>query len=185
MVSGADYRIDFISPDQELRLVGAIDALPSEAWDTTLSRRVLHFGYRYDYRRRRPLATASAPPIPDWLMTVVERVVGPGIFTAPPDQAIINEYLPGQGIAAHIDAPEFGPRVAAISLLAPAVMLFTHPDGRRVELDLAPRSLLLLFEAARYEWAHAITPRHSDRVAGIFRRRQRRLSITLRTLSQS
>jgi alkylated DNA repair dioxygenase AlkB len=54
------------------------------------------------------------------------------------DQAIINEYQPGQGISPHVDCvPCFGPVVAAISLGSDCVMDFTHPeDGTKVAVHL-------------------------------------------------
>jgi alkylated DNA repair dioxygenase AlkB len=58
------------------------------------------------------------------------------------DQAIINEYQPGQGISPHVDCvPCFGPVVAAISLGSDCVMDFTHPeDGTKVAVHLTPGS---------------------------------------------
>jgi alkylated DNA repair dioxygenase AlkB len=46
-------------------------------------------------------------------------------------QVIINEYTPGQGIAAHIDHKgSFGPIVASLSLLSGAVMDFQSNETK-------------------------------------------------------
>lgn len=116
------------------------------------------------------------------------RVGHSGGFT--PDQIIVNEYLPGQGIAPHIDQPKtFGPVVATVSLGAPVVMDFIRAEDRHA-IWLAPLSLLVLTGAARYEWRHAIAKRKSDlidaqRVAPTNKRvaRSRRVSLTFRSLS--
>lgn len=100
------------------------------------------------------------------------------------DQAIINEYQPGQGISAHVDCvPCFGPVVAAISLGSGCVMDFTYPeDGRKAEVYLAPGSLCVMTGPARYEWRHGIAARKSDRRAGTRVLRGRRVSVTFRAV---
>lgn len=47
-----------------------------------------------------------------------------------PDQVTVNEYLPGQGIASHVDTHEaFGPTLLSLSLVSGVVMDFRHcPD---------------------------------------------------------
>ena len=70
---------------------------------------------------------------------------------------LVNEYLPGQGIALHRDYEPFGRTVVSLSLLSPCVMDFRHrPTGRRERLLLEPRSLLVLSDEARYDWEHGI-----------------------------
>jgi alkylated DNA repair dioxygenase AlkB len=53
----------------------------------------------------------------------------------------------------------------------------------RVSLDAQPRSLWILGGQARSSWLHGIAPRRSDTVGGLKRPRERRISITLRTLA--
>ena len=43
-----------------------------------------------------------------------------------PSFALVNEYLPGQGIALHLDYQPFDRTVASLSLLSPCVMEFRH-----------------------------------------------------------
>jgi alkylated DNA repair dioxygenase AlkB len=62
-------------------------------------------------------------------------------------------------------------------------MRFTEQTTRaQVSLWLAPRSLLLLQGAARYEWHHGIPARKSDLRNGQRVQRQRRVSLTFRTV---
>ena len=123
-------------------------------------------------------------PLPEWLSEIAEDLERAGHFASRPEQVIINEYLPGQGIAAHIDcAPCFGPEIASISLLSGCLMRFTSAKTDRVfDQYLAPRSLALMQGAARYEWAHGIAARKSDVVGGQKLLRSRRISLTFRTM---
>jgi hypothetical protein len=53
--------------------------------------------------------------------------------------------------------------IASLSLGAPIVMEFQHPDGRKVRLWLPPRSLLIMTGEARYQWTHVIALRRYAR----------------------
>jgi alkylated DNA repair dioxygenase AlkB len=55
-------------------------------------------------------------------------------------------------------------------------------DGQAESILLEPRSLLVLSDKARYEWAHGIARRKSDRWQGVQLSRARRLSITFRAI---
>ena len=101
-------------------------------------------------------------------------------------QAIINEYLPGQGIAPHIDRDCFGPIVATVSLGSAINMDFRcDSTGDEYVQRLVPRSLVLLHGDARFKWRHGIAKRHSDTWNGQKTKRQRRVSITFRTIADT
>jgi alkylated DNA repair dioxygenase AlkB len=180
-IDGLDYRPGFIDAARERELLALIDA---GAWSCELRRRVQHFGYRYDYRARQLGPDARLGPLPPWLAAEAERLAAAGLFAAPPDQVIVNEYLPGQGIAAHVDRPDcFGDTVAGLSLGAACLMRFGHPaTGAVADLLLEPRSLFVLRGEARYRWRHGIAARRSDMVGGRRLPRGRRVSITFRTV---
>lgn len=100
-------------------------------WRAHLKRRVQHYGWRYDYRARRVTADMHLGPLPGWLAPLSARVGALPEFEQSPDQVIVNEYLPGQGISAHVDCePCFGPAIASLSLGGSAEM-----DFRRRESD--------------------------------------------------
>jgi alkylated DNA repair dioxygenase AlkB len=83
---------------------------------------------------------------------LVERFVYEGRTQSSPDQVIVNEYLPGQGIVGHIDCvPCFGDSILAISLGSPCVIMFSNPHtGLQVPLLLEPGSLYIMQGDARY-----------------------------------
>jgi alkylated DNA repair dioxygenase AlkB len=65
--------------------------------------------------------------LPEWAMPLSQRFFKKGIFSAVPDQVIINEYEPGQGISAHIDCvPCFDGTIASLSLGSSYVMEFSN-----------------------------------------------------------
>ncbi|MEX1152930.1 alpha-ketoglutarate-dependent dioxygenase AlkB [Parvibaculum sp.] len=181
---GATYLPDFVTAKEECELAAALD---TGEWSVELKRRVQHFGWRYDYRARAVTADAFLGALPDWLSPVCARLEGETTFGRLPDQMIANEYLPGQGISAHVDCvPCFADKVASLSLLSACEMRFRHrASGEKCALLLEPRALLILAGAARYDWTHEIPARMADIVDGEKRPRARRVSMTFRNVLRS
>ena len=178
-IPGLTYIPNYIDQQQEAELTRIIDAQP---WITELKRRVQHYGYRYDYKARSIANAERLGMLPDWLEPYGLMMYNIGMLSARPDQVIINEYQPGQGIAPHIDCvPCFGRAIASISLCSSCIMDFTHSKtGEKTSLLLEPRSLLLLTDDARYLWKHGIAHRKMDRHQGQSIKRGRRISLTFR-----
>lgn len=178
---GASLTPDWITPQQEAALIAFLDA---GNWSGELKRRVRHFGYRYDYRARSATRASRIGPLPDMLKGLAERLVADGFFSDVPDQVIANEYLPGQGISAHVDCePCFGEVIASLSLRSGSEMRFgCLASGETRAVILPPRSLLVLTGPARRDWTHAIAARRSDVIDGVRVMRGRRVSLTFRTM---
>lgn len=173
-VEGLRYIPDFITQEQQTSLLAQID---KEPWLTDLKRRVQHYGYKYDYLSRSITKESYLGPIPTWLQIDLSS-----IFQEAPDQIIINEYLPGQGIAAHTDCiPCFKEVIASLSLGGSCVMTFTK-DIQKHSMLLQPNSLLVLSGPARYEWQHSIPARKTDIINSSKFVRTRRVSLTFRTV---
>lgn len=172
-IPGLSYRPGFVTVDEEQALVSAIDA---GEWDTTWERRRQPYGASYGR------GAGERPPIPPWGQRLAERI-SIELGESPFDQMLVNEYLPGQGIALHRDYEPFDRTVVSLSLLSPCVMDFRQPSSdRRESLLLEPRSLLVLSDEARYDWQHGIARRKSDNWHGVRIVRARRLSVTFRRL---
>ncbi len=180
-IPGLSAHAEFVSTDEEQALLAAVDAGP---WLTGLRRRVQHYGYRYDYKARAVTREMYLGALPSWVDAIVARLFASGAFAVAPDQLIVNEYLPGQGITPHVDCvPCFGPTIASLSLGSSCIMDFSRPSiDASVALFFPPRMLLLLHDEARYEWRHAIRARRSDRWEGVAHPRGRRVSLTFRTV---
>lgn len=170
---------DYISAAEERDLLELIDR---NRWSSEFKRRVQHYGYRYDYRRRNVPESGYLGMLPGWLQALAERLQYDGLIAETPDQCVINEYLPGQGIATHVDSiPCFGDTVLALSLGSFCVMEFSHTAcSLKLPVLLQPRSLLVMTGQARYKWRHGIPARKSDRYEGMVFPRSRRVSITFR-----
>jgi alkylated DNA repair dioxygenase AlkB len=179
---GLLYVEGYVVSSEQDRLLEAIDEQP---WITELRRRVQHYGYRYDYKARAVDRGMYLGPLPHWAQPLIERLVGEGYMPERPDQLIVNEYLPGQGIAPHVDCiPCFGPVVASLSLGSPCVMVLSRGE-QELPLVLEPCSLLVFAGEARTRWRHAIPARKSDMLAGVRQPRDRRVSLTFRTVRLS
>ena len=188
---GLEYHSDFLAASDEERLLSHIDSLE---WLADLSRRVQHFGYKYDYTSRSLDETARIGPLPEWLAQLslmvreatseeAKRLLNPH---QPFEQAIVNEYEPKQGIAPHIDRDCFGPVIATVSLGSAVNMDFCRDStGDEYTQRLEPRSLVLLYGDARSKWQHGIAKRKSDKWNGQKIERKRRISITFRTIAES
>jgi len=178
---GLKYLPDFVSGEEALYLVDKIDAQP---WRSDLKRRVQHYGYRYDYKARQAREEDYLGPLPPFLQVLAKRLTHAGHFGSTPDQVLVNEYMPGQGISAHVDCrPCFGDVIASLSLLSSCVMrLESRKINQQVDLTLEPGSLLVLSGEARHVWTHAIPARKNDIVNEQKQPRSRRLSFTFREM---
>ena len=180
-VKGLRYIPNFITPDEEAALLTTIDQQP---WLTDLKRRVQHYGWKYDYTARRVDGSMRLGPLTNWLMDYCRRLYDEEHFPKLPDQVIINEYEPGEGIAPHVDCvPCFEETIASISLGSPCVMEFTNPaTSEKVAHLLEPCSLITLSGDARYLWKHGIAARKTDNHNGQVIQRSRRISLTFRNV---
>src|SRR4051794_2938783 len=172
-IPGLRYLPEYISLAEEQALVEAIDRQP---WNTEWRRRRQPYGGDYG-------KAGSAPPIPAWGRDLAARLLAENISSQPFDHMLVNEYLPGQGIALHRDYSPFGRRVVSLSLLSDCVMDFRSvqgPEKLHSRLLLERRSLLVLSDDARYLWEHGIAARRKDHWQGVTMPRSRRLSITFR-----
>ena len=179
-IPGLQLIPNFVTLEQERELLTTIDSSP---WRDDLERRVQHYGWIYDYKRRAVDDSMFLGPLPSWALALATRLQAAGYMPELADQLIVNEYVPGQGISKHIDCkPCFGPVVASLSLGSATTMVLQHGREQKLELRLPIRSLLVLAEDARYVWAHMIPSRASDMVDGVRRARARRVSLTFRTV---
>ena len=172
---------DIVTEAEERRILLRIS---QASWMTDLSRRVQHYGLKYDYGSTSAGRHASAAPFPRWA-TAIGEPLRPFFQDALPEQCIVNEYRPGQGIGMHADHRSFGPVVVSLSLAAEWTMNF-RPRSRRPYVrgglasdevvPLLRRASLVLSGGARSAWMHGIDPAAN---AG---RSETRLSATFRTL---
>lgn len=178
-VPGFYYEDHFIDPDEAQKLIQHID---KGIWSNALKRRVQHYGYAYHYRSRSVNKDMYLGPLPGWVQPLSKRIIENGFMSDWPDQLIVNEYLPGQGIAHHTDCePCFTGEIVSISLLSCCILELIRGMGmEKVSHVLYPRSLFLIKGTARYHWKHGIPARKTDMINGKRLARTRRVSLTFR-----
>ncbi|TCC99701.1 alpha-ketoglutarate-dependent dioxygenase AlkB [Pedobacter hiemivivus] len=173
------YHKDFITKEEESKL---IDQILSEEWLGDLKRRVQHYGWKYDYKARSLDYSMYLGSLPQWISVFSKRLVEHGMMTEEPDQVIINEYKPGQGIANHVDCePCFGDTIISLSLSSACTMNFINLSSQeKKEVVLLPRSVVVIKGDARYHWSHGIPARLADQIDGTRINRKLRISMTFR-----
>jgi alkylated DNA repair dioxygenase AlkB len=169
---GFEYRPVLVTPDEEVELIErfqALDLKPFEFHGYFGNRRVVSFGWRYDFASSQMRPAAE---IPDFLRPLRDRAaafaeISPAAF----EHALVTEYAPGAGIGWHRDRPVFDD-IIGISLGAPCRFRFRRKQDagwERAAVELAPRSAYLLRGPVRREWEHSIPPLDRLRYSVTFR----------------
>ena len=181
-IPGLKYIEYYISKEEETKLINQID---NEIWLDDLKRRVQHYGYKYDYKKRNIDSSMKIGDLPAWAEELAFKLKEQEYMPYFPDQLIVNEYLPGQGISSHIDCePCFDDTIVSISLGSHCVMKFSNKKiQKEFEIMINPKSLLVMQDEARYEWSHGINARIIDVIEGVKCTRQRRISLTFRKVN--
>ncbi|KAE8356252.1 hypothetical protein BDV28DRAFT_122015 [Aspergillus coremiiformis] len=170
---GILFQPDFITPAHEQLLISIFRH--KLQWPGRSGRLALHYGYTFDYKTFGIDPDIPYKEFPDWLQPLIPTTEG-----RPPDQVCLQYYPPGSGIPPHVDAHRAYDQLYALSLGAPIMMQFRRGE-RRVDVDLAPRSLMQMTGEARLFWSHGIKKRKTDTLAdGTVRAREERWSITYR-----
>ena len=166
------YRPELISPAEEAELLAHVRELPFREFEFhgyTGRRRVVSFGWRYDFGARE---LRAADEMPEFLLPLRAAAAAfAGLSADALSHALVTEYDAGAGIGWHRDKDVFGD-VVGISLLAPAVFRLRRQSGERwerVNLIAEPRSAYLLRGVSRTEWEHSIPPVDSLRYSITFR----------------
>ena len=131
---GFRYRTALIGEPDEAALLNHVRELPFREFQFhgfTGKRRVVSFGWRYDYSGGQ---LQKADDIPEFLLPLRELAASfahlePGAL----QHVLVTEYQPGAGIGWHRDKAVFG-QVVGVSLLAPCVLRFR----RKITGDLKP-----------------------------------------------
>jgi alkylated DNA repair dioxygenase AlkB len=156
---GLRLQPDFIAAEEEAELTGAFAELPFapfafQGWEG--KRRVVSYGWRYDFTAGRAL---EAEPVPGWLDPLRRRAAAwAGLPGQALVQAMITEYAPGAPIGWHRDRPAFED-VLGVSFLSARDLRLRRRTGagwERCAVRLEPRSIYLLRGEARTDWEHSI-----------------------------
>lgn len=171
---GFRYQPDVISRDEERRLAAEVERLPFKEFEFhgyLGKRRVVSFGWRYEFEGRGKLRKAD--DIPAFLLPLRRRAAGfAELGESSFQHVLVTEYAPGAGIGWHRDKDVFA-EVVGISLLAPCPFRLRRKTAggkwERATVTVEPRSIYLLSGLARTEWEHSIPPVDELRYSITFR----------------
>jgi alkylated DNA repair dioxygenase AlkB len=173
---GFRYDENLITAAEEARLVEQIGTLPFREFEFhgyLGKRRVVSYGWRYDFTGQRIEQTDA---IPDFLLPLRDRAAAfADLQPSALVHALVTEYSAGAAIGWHKDRPAFGD-VVGVSLLSPCLFRLRRKVGERFErasFRLAPRSAYLLHGTARTAWEHSIPGVEELRYSVTFRTRSR------------
>ena len=172
MPEGFRYAPDVIDAAEETHLIAAFADLPFKEFEFhgfLGKRRVVSFGYRYDFNGG---GLKQAAPVPDFLLPLRERAAAFAGLT--PDNlphALVTEYQEGVSIGWHRDRPNYD-EVIGVSLLSPCTFRMRKKCGdkwERASLRLPPRSIYLMRGRSRDQWEHSIPAVDALRYSVTFR----------------
>ncbi|MBC7790378.1 MAG: alpha-ketoglutarate-dependent dioxygenase AlkB [Anaerolineae bacterium] len=172
MPQGFSYRPDVLTPDAERNLLLQLKDLPLRDFEFqgyTAKRRVISYGWQYDFNER---ALRKTNDIPSFLLSLREVAAAFGEVLADElQQVLVTEYDAGAGIGWHRDKAVFGD-VIGVSLLSSCIFRMRRKAGttwERASITADPRSVYLLRGSSRTEWEHSIPPVDTKRYSITFR----------------
>lgn len=184
-VPGCSLLLDYISEEEERILMSNEFHEDNSGWESSVSRRVKHYGFTFNYRTFLLDFMVDTPSIPTICRDLLDKLPVDAIGGSNNDtlnQMTANEYLTGQGIAPHVDTEAcFGSLICVLSLNSGIVMtLRDQKSPLKKHIWLPARSMLILNDGSRYSWSHGISARLNDTVNGEQIPRGRRVSLTFR-----
>jgi alkylated DNA repair dioxygenase AlkB len=169
---GLRYQPSLLRADEEGTYVRALEGLPFKEFEFhgfTGKRRVVSFGWKYDFSAQR---LEQIEPIPPFLLPLRRQA---GQFAELPpealEQVLISEYALGAAIGWHKDKAVFD-QVVGVSLGSTCTMRFRRRAGTKWErrnVVLEPGSAYLISGEARTLWEHSIPPAEELRYSITFR----------------
>ncbi len=157
-----------------------LDEIDSQTWLVDYLRRLQYYGYRNELEKPYNLVPFPVE-MPPFMRRLSEELVENGIILLQPDQVIINEYVPGEGIKPHKDRAYYENQICGVNLGSGCIMRFIKGQYEEViNIEIPRRSAYVMQDDARKKWKHAIPPRKKDNIEGNVKHRDRRVSITYR-----
>lgn len=160
------YEDDVLTKAEEAHYLAQFATLPFKPFEFQGylgNRRIVSFGWRYDYSRK---ALSQSRPIPKFLLPLHQTAAAfVGIDVDILQQVLVTEYAAGAGIGWHRVKPMFQD-VIAFSFVSSCALRLRRKCGQaseRKSLTVNPRSAYMLRGAARSRWAQGLLPPRSER----------------------
>jgi alkylated DNA repair dioxygenase AlkB len=177
---GFIYEPEFLShAEQEyfLRHIVALNFAEFDFRGYKARRRVVEYGYEYDFTSRK---AAPAPPLPTFLLPLRDKVAAfAGIAPEEIVEAVVIKYPQGAPIGWHRDVPQFE-MIIGVSLVSSARMrLKPYKRAGKIEsFVLDPGSLYIMQGEARWNYQHSIPPAEELRYSITFRTARKKKQIS-------
>ncbi len=177
------YVPDIISEGEENELAALIEragAQDSERWKQLRNRRLQCWG-KFPIsadRMSEELLDENEEFIPAWLENIIDELVAHRIFKEQfrPNNILVNQYRPLEGILHHTDGPIYYDRVAIVSLQSDCLMTFRRNlasseigekfSGDLFSVLLRRRSLLVFTRAVYSDHMHGIETGRDTQIVG-------------------
>lgn len=155
---------EFITENEEKSILSSIYAAPKPKWTQLSNRRLQNWG---GIPHNKGMIAES---IPIWLDIYLEKIHNLNVMGGNrPNHVLVNEYLPTQGIMAHLDGSLFYPTITTISVGSHIVLKFSEPviddadtPNHVFSFLLEPRSLLILQDELFTNYLHCIEELSED-----------------------
>ncbi|XP_044757908.1 alpha-ketoglutarate-dependent dioxygenase alkB homolog 6 [Coccinella septempunctata] len=189
------YIPNFISIEEEDEILKHVYGAPKPKWTYLSNRRLQDYG---GVPHKRGMISEE---IPQWLQKYMDRINDLSVFDKKfPNQVLVNEYIPGQGIMPHTDGPLFHPIVTTISCGSHTILNFLENNVQRdkiCEFLLERRSLIIIKNDMYTKYLHSIDETKFDVISddtvnleyccgeyntGETLERQTRISVTIRNV---
>jgi alkylated DNA repair dioxygenase AlkB len=176
MPEGFAYQSEFMTAEEESHLLSEISRLDFQPFDFhgyEAKRRIVSYGFEYDFGSRR---TSPAEPIPAFLEPLRQRAAAwTDIRASEIAESIVIEYPPRAPIGWHRDVPQFE-MVIGVSLNSACRMRFKPygSAGKLMSVTLDPRSIYRMQGPARWAYQHSIPAVKALRYSITFRTLRRK-----------
>ncbi|CAK7269088.1 hypothetical protein SEPCBS57363_003426 [Sporothrix epigloea] len=180
----AFYISDFISEEEEERILQRVKAAPKPRWKQLSHRRLQTWpsGLLHDKLLDAPLPSWLVEPVITRLLSIPVHLPTKGankddqceniFFNSPhqrPNHVLINEYPPGVGIMPHKDGSAYHPVVCTVSLGASLCLnIYKNDDSGALHPEPVarilqePRSLLIITDTIYTDYLHGIADVEQD-----------------------
>lgn len=168
-ISSISYGKDVIGEECEQRLLHCIQSMGThqKAWRQLKARRLQCWG-EFPQSSTGKAEDNLSQPMPAWLELLIDSLVQQGVFgeSTRPNNVLINQYNPDEGILHHTDGPAYHDRVAIISLGSDTILSFRKKlasdqigiefGGDVCSVVMKRRSMLMFENDAYNHYMHGI-----------------------------
>jgi hypothetical protein len=137
---------DLIDETFEQQLLAEID---SQTWIVDYARHLQYYGYRNELEDPYDLIPFPVE-MPQLMRALSEQLVANNIVQLQPDQVIVNEYVPGEGIRPHKDRDYYENQICGVNLGSGCIMRFIRGNNQEVRyIEVPQRSVYVMQDDAR------------------------------------